>query len=174
MGKKHQNAAAARARAARWRTQAVNNLNSEPPSPFQWPGHEDAEPHDIIVIESDSCSECDYTGGVGVNNSDSDTPENSDWETDLTGDSLSELSGDELEQNLCMLQTESEPDSELPTKPTAFEKIATGASMAAWKRAERNRGLGYNGQSQRTHERRAQQARAAAKERENAKKSYVS
>jgi len=97
MGKKHQNAAAARARAARWRTQAVNNLNSEPPSPFQWHGHEDAEPHDIIVIESDSCSECDYTGGVGVNNSDSDTPENSDWETDLTADSLLELSGDEVE-----------------------------------------------------------------------------
>lgn len=67
MGKEHQSAAAARARAARWNpehTQAVNNLNSEPPSPFQ--RCEDAEPHDIIVIESDSCSECDYTGGVGV------------------------------------------------------------------------------------------------------------
>jgi len=176
MGKKHQTYAAARARTARW------NLTVPSPSPEAAVAAEppiqqceDTEPHHCIVIESDSCSECEYTVGVNVDSSDSDyEPGDWDLETELTDDTLSELSGDELEHNMHMLQAESAVEADLLTQPTAFEKIATGVSSAAWKKAEKNRGLGYNGQSQRTYEWRGQRAQAAAKERENAKKSYVS
>ncbi|KAG1794027.1 hypothetical protein EV424DRAFT_1285870, partial [Suillus variegatus] len=96
--------------------------------------------------------ECEYTGGVNVDSSNSDyKPGDLDWETELTDDTLSELSGDELEQNMCILQAKSAAEAVQLTKPTAFEKIATGVSHATWKKAKKNRGLGYNGQSQRTH-----------------------
>jgi len=104
------------------------------------------EAHDYIAIESDSCPECEYTGGVNVDNSNSDyRPGDLDWETELIDDTLSELSGDELEQNMCMLQAESAAEAVLLTKPTAFEKIVTGVSSTTWKRAEKTRGLGYHG-----------------------------
>ncbi|KAG1890509.1 uncharacterized protein F5891DRAFT_987041 [Suillus fuscotomentosus] len=179
MGKKHQHSAAARARAARWNPTAVPVPSPSPEavddSEPLIQQCEDTEPHDYFVIESDSCSECEYTGGVNVDSSDSDyKPGDLDWETELTDDTLSELSGDELEENMRMLQAESAIEADLLAQPAAFEKIAMGVSSAAWKKAEKNRGLGYNGQSQQTYERRGQQAQAAAKVRENAKKSYVS
>ncbi|KAG1833186.1 hypothetical protein EV424DRAFT_1533308 [Suillus variegatus] len=168
MGKKHQYSTAARARTARW------NLTVPPPSPEAAADSEppvqhceDTEPHNYIDIESDSCSECEYTGGVNVDSSDSDYEPQAgdlDWETELTDDTLLELSGDELEENMRMLQAGCAVEADLLTQTTAFEKIAAGVSSAAWKKAEKDRGLGYNGQSQQTHEQRGQQARAAAKE----------
>ncbi|KAG1732058.1 hypothetical protein EDB19DRAFT_1599687, partial [Suillus lakei] len=96
--------------------------------------------------------ECEYTGGVNVDSSDSAyEPGDLDWETKLTDDTLSELLGDELERKMCILEAKSAIEADLLTQPTAFEKIATGVSSIAWKKAEKNRGFGYNGQSQWTH-----------------------
>ncbi|KAG2157051.1 hypothetical protein DEU56DRAFT_750251 [Suillus clintonianus] len=77
-------------------------------------------------------------------------PGDLDWETELTDDTLLELSGDKLEENMCMLQAECTVEADVLTQTTAFEKIAAGVSSAAWKKAEKDQGLGYNGQSQRT------------------------
>jgi hypothetical protein len=193
MGKKHQNAAAARARAARWGKNQPQSYNSEdeqviplsnPPTPSAEPFHQctgsellnSVTKYNFLDVEPDSCSECEYMGGVDVDDSDTDREDGQlEWETESTADTLSEFSGDELEENLRMLKGQSTVEAEVPMQPTgAFNEIMVGVSSTVWKKAERNRQLGYNGLSQRTQQRRAQQARAAANERENAKKSCMS
>jgi hypothetical protein len=98
------------------------------------------EQRNFIVVELDSCSECDYTGGANVDGSNCDNDYQQqgdlDWETNLTVDTVSELSGDELEDNLCMLWNEkSIADAEKLGKPAVFEKLATAASSREWEKA---------------------------------------
>ncbi|KIK40799.1 hypothetical protein CY34DRAFT_86617 [Suillus luteus UH-Slu-Lm8-n1] len=100
------------------------------------------EPHNYIDIESDSCSECEYTGRVNVDSFDSDyEPGDLDWGTELTDDTFLELSGDELEENMHMLKAECAVEADLLTQTTAFKKIATGISSAAWKRPRKTKDL---------------------------------
>lgn len=100
------------------------------------------EPHNYIDIESDSCSECEYIGGVNVDSSDSNyKPGDLDWGTELTDDTFLELSGDELEENMHMLKAECAVEADLLIQTTAFEKITTGVSSAAWKRPRKTKDL---------------------------------
>lgn len=166
MGKKHQNAAAARARAARWgksQPQSYNNEDkqviplSNPPTPSAEPFHQCAgselpnsvTEYNFIDVEPDSCSECEYMGGVDADDSDTGCEDGQlEWETESTADTLSEFSGDKLEENLRMLKGQSTAETEVLMKPTdAFNEIMAGASSMVWKKAERNQQLGYNGLS---------------------------
>ena len=157
MAKKHQKAAAGRARANRHKPKP-----SSPPI--------ELIPAEIIPelslaassidgfgnlttnidgIDVDWESDCGYEGGV--NRKDSETeyqPESDDSESDYA-DSLDELSGDELEWNL-EHQHELLAEVATLTKPTPYTQIMDSKTTHQWAKAEKNRKLGYNGQSGRS------------------------
>jgi len=162
MGKKHLNVAAAHARQARWQKYPVTN-----PDAGSYTSLSASAADAPIVLDLDS--DCKYTGGVDV----SDVSD-SDYESSEKGsdsDSLSKLERDELEENLKRLQAEVEAEIAELADRNAFEHILKAGSTQ-WKKAEKTRGLGYNGQSKRTKEWRAQQARASAKVQQEAKSQY--
>jgi ribosomal protein S13 len=117
-----------------------------------------------IILNSDSEPEsdeevCSWTGGV--NNHLEDNPE--DW-IDLSGmdsepdDELEELEGDELRGSL---ETEISREAEvLQNSDTAlYQKLMRLISFKEWKQAEKNRALGYNGQSARSKRRKRKDVR---------------
>jgi hypothetical protein len=158
MVSKHKKAAAARARAGR-AAGRQNNLTSTPsPEPEPFPEIEFAfEPAEPIEIDSDSESECGYTGGVNYHDSDSDNEPGSGevWSDDSDGESLAEFEGEELESNLRELRAE----LDALAAPSKYDLIAGKKSSREWKKAEKKRGFGYTGNSQRTKQRHAKAAR---------------
>ena len=70
-------------------------------------------------------------------------------------ESLEDMDGDELDDNLQELKAELE---DLFT-PTKYDQIMEPKLTTDWKKAEQNRNLGYSGNSKRTRERRAKEAR---------------
>ena len=101
---------------------------------------------------SDPDSDCGYAGGVNCDWSDSDSEYDEDY-TDM--ESLEDMDGDELDDNLQELKAELE---DLFT-PTKYDQIMEPKLTTDWKKAEQNRNLGYSGNSKRTRERRAKEAR---------------
>ena len=176
MGKKYQKANAARARQARQQKHTPAVITTAPV--FQGTDSNDNGPTDVpkpIVFDfSSTDSECEYTGGVDVNDtSDGEYEESGDsaemWGSESdSDDSLVELEGEELVKNLQALWVEVEAEI-AQLVPTAFECISRPVPVDEWKKVEQNRNLGYNGLSKQTKERRAQQAHAAAKTRQEAK-----
>jgi hypothetical protein len=167
---KQQKAAAARARAARHctTTQAISN-----PS---YPGPTNVS----VAIETDSESErgCGYMGGVNHQFSDTgyDSGAESEWlgargsGSDDSEDSVVELEGDELEENLRELRKIEAHAIALEAFPK-YGQIVMKKSASEWKKAEKNRALGYTGNSQRTQQRRAKEVRDRTAFREEAKNS---
>ncbi|KAG2351991.1 hypothetical protein BDR07DRAFT_1384993 [Suillus spraguei] len=67
-----------------------------------------------------------------------------DWESDSesdSGESVVELEGKELESSLAQLRDE----VTLLAEPTPYQKVAGPKTSKNWKKAERSRGLGYDG-----------------------------
>jgi hypothetical protein len=99
-----------------------------------------------------------------------------EWEDDVEG--IEDLTGEELAESL-RLQAEAEmrrlgleeviqPDAEHFAKNRdALDLLARGLTDKAWKQVEAKRGLGYNGQSERSKRRARENERKAAAEREN-------
>ena len=119
-----------------------------------------------------SDSDCGYIGGVSVEISESES-KSEDWEdsdTDESDDkSLSELSGDDLDQNMAEIRAE----LEALQAPSMFAMMMEGKTQKQWKKAESDRGLGYNGLSDRTRQRREKNTRDRVASRESARTSYV-
>lgn len=109
-----------------------------------------------ITVDSDSDSDCQYLGGVNFYPSDDDYTDSGEESTDTELESLAELEGDELEANLRELRAELE---DLGTIHTKYDHIMQMKSVTDWKKAERNRTLGYTGNSRRTQLRKAKEAR---------------
>lgn len=164
MAKKHQKAAAAHARARR-QAQAANPsldevLDSETNAGELWNQY----------YQSDSDLDREYTGGINCEWSDSDYETSlSELWSDSDVESLEELEGDELEVNLQELREE----VEMLAVPTGYEEISKPKLAKTWKKAEKNRTLGYNGNSQRTAQRKAKEARDRGAAREQARNLYV-
>ena len=113
-------------------------------------------------LDEDEVVECDWDGSVNhCLSSDSDWEDESDdgFESDDT--EFSELEGEDLKESL---QKALEAELALLTQLTPYEVILQATSKE-WKRAEQNRGLGYNGQSDRT--RRCHEKKARDKENED-------
>jgi hypothetical protein len=116
-----------------------------------------------------SDSDCGYIGGVSVEISESES-KSEDWEdSDSDDKSLSELSGDDLDENMAKIQAE----LEALQAPSVFAMMMEGKTRKQWKKAESDRGLGYNRHSDRTQQRRERDARDRAASRESAWTSYV-
>jgi len=164
---KQQRAAAARARAARWPRAARATCNSNTAPTASNPA--------VIEIDYDSPSEqdCGYTGGVNYRFSDTeyDSATESEWSNGSGSDedSVVELEGDELDANLHELRKKAH-DKALEEFPK-YAQIVMKKSAVEWKKAEKNRTLGYTGNSQRTQQRRAKEAQDRATIREEAKSS---
>jgi len=150
MGLGDKQKAAAHATAAR--LHARDNISAIP-TPIGTLAH-----HNIAVLETDTCpidvssdsdSDCGYEGGVNCGWSDSDSEDYSD------ADSLEELEGEELEANLNELRAELK-ELVIPTK---YDQFMEPKAAKDWKKAEKNRTLGYTGNSKRTQERRAKEGR---------------
>jgi hypothetical protein len=167
MAKKHLKEAAARARASRWTRNAFETHSDSPETVPRTesdefshgnssPSHENTDNTGWSLTDSESESDCGYTGGVNMDMSDSDE-EGSDW-VDSDAESLSEFSGSELDVNLEELQQEAED----LRKPMVNWKIMERKSPKEWAKAEKNRGLGYTGLSDRTRQRREKEARDRA------------
>ncbi|KAF9455972.1 hypothetical protein BDZ94DRAFT_1327277 [Collybia nuda] len=158
--KNSQKAAAARARAAR-----------APASPNQ-PCDTDIDTevlgmtltsHSENVVQGldNSDDECDWDGGI--NHTLSSDSEFCWTDSDESDDSkeFTELEGDALLDNINHLQAE----VDLLSARTPYEQMTeTVLTSKDWKKAESHRGLGYNGQSIRTHQQKAQEARKQAAE----------
>jgi hypothetical protein len=153
MVSKHKKDAAARAwagMAAAWK------INLQPmPSPgpipeidFVFSPEPEPEPEPIKIF-SDSDSDCGYVGGVNyyVFDSDDEFEPGSDgcW-SDSDGESLAELEGEELESSLCELKAE----LDALAAPSKYDLITAVKTSQEWKTAEKKRGFGYTGNSQRT------------------------
>ncbi|KAG2129300.1 hypothetical protein BD769DRAFT_1455487, partial [Suillus cothurnatus] len=164
---KQQRAAAAWARAARWprAAQATCNSNAAPT----------ASNPAVIEIDYDSPSEqdCGYTRGVNYRFSDTeyDPATESEWSNGSGSDedSVVKLGGDELDANLHELRKKAH-DKALEAFPK-YAQIVMKKSAVEWKKAEKNRTLGYTGNSQRTQRRGVKEARDRAAIREEAKSS---
>jgi hypothetical protein len=164
---KQQRAAAAWARAARWprAAQATCNSNTAPT----------ASNPAVIEIDYDSPSEqdCGYTRGVNYQFSDTeyDPATESEWSNGSGSDedSVVELEGDELDANLHELRKKAH-DKALEAFPK-YAQIVMKKSAVEWKKAEKNRTLGYTGNSQRTQRRGVKEAWDRAAIREEAKSS---
>jgi len=152
---KHQRAAAARARAARWpcTARAISNSRDVPVSNAAAAA---------IEINSDSEWNCGYTGGVNhqfcATKYDSGTE--SKWSSGSGSgeDSMVELEGDELDANLHKLRKKVHAKAlEVFLK---YARVVTKKSAFEWKKAEKNRALdlGYTGNSQQTQQRREKEA----------------
>ena len=167
MAKKHQKAAAAHARANRHKpkpsspptelipTKIIPELSLEDSS-IDGFGNLTTN---IDVIDVDWEYDCGYEGGV--NRKDSETeyqPESDDSESDLDAESLDELSGDELEWNL-ERQRELLAEVATLTRPTPYSQIMDSKTTHQWAKAEKNRKLGYNGQSGRSKRRKDKDTR---------------
>jgi hypothetical protein len=156
--KKAQKAAAARARAAKSQKRAV----------------------EVVEIPSDMAADSDYsdiectgwTGGVNYVPSDMDTDTgDEDWkDTDLDGGStgaesdendedLEDLEGEDLLDSLRNKWEHRQQELEDLAKPTPYKHILKKTTANEWKKAEANRGLGYNGESARRKREIAQQLR---------------
>ena len=98
--------------------------------------------------------ECDWDGSVNVN-----VPEGWMTVTDYEDDLLSELEGNDLIESLRSQMCKGAGSCE---GLTGYQEIQKKISTQQWKKAERNRGLGYNGLSNRTQRRIGQQAREKA------------
>jgi hypothetical protein len=154
MGLKDKRKAAARATAARLCALKAQLENSTP-NEAGVPEHNMAE---TITMEDADCeggvtsedSDGWYEGGVNCFLSDSDEDFNIGDYSDT--ESLEELEGDELEANLSELRAGI-------IAPTKYEQVMQPKLAEGWKKAEQNRSLGYTGHSQRTQERRANEAR---------------
>jgi hypothetical protein len=120
----------------------------------------------------DGCEDfddCGYVGGVNVSLSDSESDyelSEDEW-TESESESLAELEGDELEDNLQSLREEVQQLS----VPSPYAEILKTKTTREWAAAESNRGLGYNGLSDRTGRRNAQKAREREEEQKNTRKS---
>lgn len=175
MPKNHRKVAAAHARAARWSAPTAptaehsnSTLQATPAQTYSELQEQTSEPsklcgREVNLIELDSEYECGYTGGVSCYWSDTgdeyETDSNADSERSEC-DSLCELEGSELEENLRELREEV---IALGTSvDSLFDKISKPKTGAVWKKAERNRSLGYNGLSGRTQRRRDKAARDQA------------
>jgi hypothetical protein len=116
--------------------------------------------------DCESESECDWDRGVNhfPSDSDWDSLNDSDWETDSSSESdfgdVSELEGDELVESL---QAMLEAEMQILSIPTPYEQILKPHTSGDWKKAERNRRLGYNKLSGRTQRREALEAREKEK-----------
>jgi len=102
---------------------------------------------------SSEAADSEYTGGI---NHDPDM----DWEAPVDSDledteSLCELEGEELEKNLAALQL-------LVAEKSRKSEWSKVFGPADWKRAEKNRALGYNGHSDWTRRLREKEARDRA------------
>jgi hypothetical protein len=161
---KRQRAAAANARAARHHPRATDNSSqsrsrSQSCVSFTLDLGSASEPCNVqsvpIEVDSDSEYDCGYEGGVNCQWSDTEYDgTDSEW-SDSDGDSLAELDGDELEANLRELREE----VEAPGAPSKYAQISTKKSALEWKKAEGNRAMGYTGNSKRTQQRKAKEAR---------------
>ena len=150
---KNKREAAARARAGRARSRAIVTAVAAAQIP-QLPDADIAPEMQILIGDEmdafESDRDCGYIGGVNCNpDSDSEHSESS-WSDTET---LAELDGEELEENLQMLLAEELQDLEGPAKPSEYSQIAALKSDKVWKKAEKNRALGYTGSSQRTQQR---------------------
>jgi len=116
-----------------------------------------------------------WTGGVknhviGLVDSDSEF-EDTDWESESSEDEIDGLQGDELVESL-RKEVESEMELLRQAAETPYEKISNGNLTAKdWKRAEQNRGLGYDGHASRTQRKHSQNAREKAESDKIARKS---
>ncbi|KAG1865569.1 hypothetical protein C8R48DRAFT_747672 [Suillus tomentosus] len=129
----------------------------------------------VIEIDYDSSSEqdCGYTGGVNFqfSNTEYDSATESEWSngSESDEDSMVELEGDELDANLHELRKKAH-DKALEAFPK-YAQIVRKKSAVEWKKAEKNRALGYTGNLKRTQQRRAKEAQNQAAIREEAKSS---
>jgi hypothetical protein len=162
MAKKSQKEAAARARAQRL-AQIPRKQTTTPEAEWAQPCTDTPD----LPMESDLESDCQYVGGV--NHDYSDTSDDEDWSDSESNcsESLSELEGSELEDSLQGLQAEVSDLDAL----SKFEKFLMPKSAGEFKKAEKDRGLGYTGLSLRTKQRREKEARERAAFRESVKKS---
>jgi len=133
---KHQRAAAAQARAARWpcTARAISNSTDVPVSNAAAA---------VIEIDSDSEWDCGYTGGVNHQffGTEYDSRTESEWSSGSGGgeDSVVELEGDELDANLHNLRKKAHAKA-LEVFPK-YAQIVMKKSAFEWKKAEKNRAL---------------------------------
>jgi hypothetical protein len=114
---------------------------------------------------SDLGPECGYTGGFLLSDSDYDDSDFTDTSSEWSeAESLEEMTGEELEANLQELRGELETLQEMGATP--YETIMHSKGASDWKKVEKNRQLGYNGQSRSTMYRNAKKARDGAALRE--------
>jgi hypothetical protein len=119
------------------------------------------------AFESDR--DCGYIGGVNCNPDSDSEHSGSSWSDTET---LAELDGEELEKNLQMLLAEELQDLE-GAKPSEYSQIAALKSEKVWKKAEKNRALGYTGSSQHTQQRNDKASRDRAALHKNAQTLWV-
>ena len=160
--KKSQKAAAARARAARSRKKAVHDTPSDP-------AIEQSEPDN----DHNSDIECTgWTGGVNnvLSDTETDSDRDEDWKnTDLDNEGsesdeednadLEALEGENLLDGLRNKWELLQQELENLAKPTPYEHILKKTMPKDWENAEAQRGLGYNGLSNRRKREVAQQLR---------------
>jgi hypothetical protein len=109
---------------------------------------------DPIEILSESDTDCDYTGGVNCcSDSDDKGETGDDWSDE---ESLVEFDGADLGE----LREELENLENL--KPLLYDQIKEKKSTKEWNKAERNRGLGYTGDSVQTQQWNEQDVRKRA------------
>jgi hypothetical protein len=165
MGKKQLQEAAAHARAARLVRGSSPFVSAEPSEDNPGARLGSLSP---IVVALDSDEDCNYSGGVNCHVSDSEYDSSADWGSDEV-ESLAELEGDALEENLHELRAELESLGAARAAPSNYELISAKKSDKEWKKAEKNRSLGYTGTSTRTKQRKAKAAREQAIARNEAK-----
>ena len=171
MARKHKIVAAARARAGK-------KKHPLPPPHLHLP---EANPDlanpspateftDHVLFSSEPESDCGYTGGVDC--SISDTESDSEWIDSGSGDSdgsISEFCGQELEENLREIREE----VEVLHAASPYALIMGKKLKKDWRKVERNRALGYTGNSVRSKQRHAKDARERELQREAACNSCV-
>jgi hypothetical protein len=98
---------------------------------------------------------------IGLDESDSDFGD-TEWESESSEDEVDELEGADLVESL-RKEIENELNLLKQAAQTPYEKISNGNLTARdWKKAEQNRGLGYNGLASRTQRKHRQDAREKA------------
>ncbi|KAG1740918.1 hypothetical protein EDB19DRAFT_1908237 [Suillus lakei] len=105
----------------------------------------------MMMMDDDDNFDCGFTGGVhcSLPEPDSDSEFEMDWESESdSGESIVELEGEELESSLAQLRDKVTSLAE----PTPYQKVAGPNMSENWKKAERSRGLGYDGHSKHTQE----------------------
>ena len=123
---------------------------------------------EMDAFESDR--DCGYIGGVNCNPDSDSEHSGSSWSDTET---LAELDGEELEKNLQMLLAEELQDLEGPAKPSEYSQIAALKLEKVWKKAKKNRALGYTGSSQHMQQQNDKTSRDWADLHKNAQTSWV-